>query len=1195
MRIEALCLPAFGPFTDMEIRFAHQGQGLHVIHGPNEAGKSTMLRALDNLLYGFPHQTPDAHLHPSKDLCVSATLALPDGRTMSLARYKRRKNDLQDETGRILAQSDLAALMGGVSQDLFRRIFSIDQDGLRLGAEGLLQTEGDLGQALFAAASGIADLRDILKNLEMRQDALFRPRASTSSIHQSVSELAALSKRVRDLSLKPAHWKKKHQELSALLEQQKTLLNEVFSLDTQMSRLQRYRDALRHIDLREEIARRLADSEKIPLLADDFTERRSKAQQALANALQEEDRLAFRMQQIQAQLAALSLNSGLLEAEEDVQRLYAEAAAHRKALKDIRVLESRSTALQTAIADKLASLGRSADPEQSRQAGMITRQFKVHLEKLAREYGALSADLVSATQAGDEARTDLIGLVQKLESYPSLVDISPLEEALACAARLGSPVQRSQEAAAEIEKLKSGILRDTKTIGLWQGDTTDLAGLADLALPLPETLDRFETDIQTAQTQLSDAQKDRQRLQNVLQDKESALLRLEATGKLPPPASLDAARRLRDTGWGLIKNAWLLSKPDPAGEARFTEQFSTQSAKQSFRQSTKQSSGPDALAGAFEESLLQADALADVMFANAADVAQAEALRREIVGLQQDVRKAEDQVQQKASALEKLQALWADHWRPLQISPLPPREMQGWLNKILDVRKRLGELHDREAVLHRLVSDMRETAANLAKTLTDIGQPPPESAEYASVLALANRTLAERQRQASAHNDLQSRIADLTKTRDRAQHRRDKAAAALDAWREQWITALQVIELPPETTPEAATAVTLTLEEIDQARRELKSLEQRITDMKAEYQEFAEQVADLKKFAHQDILDRPEDIISRLYAQLQSEKEKKSLIHALTEEQRQIEQQLHSVNKTSQMCVQTLMDMCAEAGCDNAEELPAVEAAARVKAQTLDDSNRIEERLLELAGGEDLEGFIAAAREYQPDELSAELERMRIQKAELGEQRDGCTAEIGRVRGELAGLDGTSLAAETTQHISEVNARLAEEVREFVLLRLASQVLAREIERYRETNQGPVLEAASQYFSAITLNSFSGLLADYDEKGDPVIKAVRTADQRLDIHQLSEGSRDQLFLALRLGGLRRYLQINQPFPLIVDDILVNFDDQRSAATFQVLAELAASTQILFFTHHAHLVEIARQSLPGKVEVVGMREVEKMRG
>ncbi len=1175
MRIEIFRLPAFGPFTDREVRFANQGSGLHVIHGLNEAGKSTMLRALNNLLFGFPHQTPDAYLHPARSLSVGASLRLTDGSNLDIVRFKRRKNDLLDGTGQVLAQSDLAALMGGISQDLFGRIFSMDQDGLRQGAEGLLQAEGDLGQALFAAASGIANLRGILKDLETRQDSLFRPRASTSSIHRDISELSALSRQVRELSLKPSRWKKLRQELRTLQEQQKDLLDALFALDTNMARLQRYRGALRHIDLREEISRRLAGIEETPLLADDFTERRSKAQQALVGAVQEEERLVFRLEQIQSQLKTITLNTGLLEVGNEIQRLHVETAAHRKALKDIRGLETRCAGLRSAIADKLESLGRDPALEQDQKSARVTRQLKVHLESLAREYGALNADLVSASQARDDFQADLAELGEQLEAMPPLPDTSPLETALARAADMGHPVQRLQEIAAGIEKLRSSISRDMEAMGLWQGDPAELECLA---LPLPETLDRFDTDLQAADISLKDVQKDKQRLESALAEKSSALQRLELTGELPNPSVLAAVRTLRNTGWSLIKNAWLLGEIDPHQEALFTEQIS----------------GAGTLAEAFEQSLHQTDSLADAMFANASSVAQALGLRQEITSLKQAVQNNAAQIQAETLALEDLQKLWAAQWRPAGISPLSPREMQAWLTKALDVRQRLADLRERESSHQRLVREMQAMAAELGQALADAGEVFPEQTEYAAVLSLAGKSLARLQQRAAKQQDLLRRRREVTRARDKAALRRDQAAAALDAWNEQWAKALQPLALPADTTPEVAAAVALTLEEIAQAKREMDDLERRVADMDDEYRAFSRQVLKWKHLLCSEAPERPEDVIGFLHAHWQAEKEKMAQVEALTKEQRLVEQQLHAARTTFQACQKTLSALCAEAGCAKAEELPACEARARAKAQALNDRDRVEEQLLELAGGENLDAFIAAAREYQPDELTAELERMRIQKTELNEQRDGCTAEIGRLRGELAGLDGASRAAEVAQQVSDVQARLEESVRQFVLLRLASQVLSREIERYREANQGPVLEAASRFFATMTVGSFSGLLADYDEKGDPVIKAVRDADQRLEIGQLSEGSRDQLFLALRLGGLWRYLQANPPCPLIVDDILVNFDDQRSAATFRVLHEIAATTQVLFFTHHAHLVDIARQTLSEGMEVVELTEDEKLR-
>ena len=69
---------------------------------------------------------------------------------------------------------------------------------------------------------------------------------------------------------------------------------------------------------------------------------------------------------------------------------------------------------------------------------------------------------------------------------------------------------------------------------------------------------------------------------------------------------------------------------------------------------------------------------------------------------------------------------------------------------------------------------------------------------------------------------------------------------------------------------------------------------------------------------------------------------------------------------------------------------------------------------------------------------------------------------------------------------------------------------------------------------------------------------------------MSDGTVDQLYLALRLASVDEYLGRAHSLPFIADDLLINFDDARAAAGFKVLAELGQKTQVLFFTHHQHL-------------------------
>jgi uncharacterized protein YhaN len=153
-----------------------------------------------------------------------------------------------------------------------------------------------------------------------------------------------------------------------------------------------------------------------------------------------------------------------------------------------------------------------------------------------------------------------------------------------------------------------------------------------------------------------------------------------------------------------------------------------------------------------------------------------------------------------------------------------------------------------------------------------------------------------------------------------------------------------------------------------------------------------------------------------------------------------------------------------------------------------------------------------------------------------------------------------------------------------VRAKLASKILQQEIERYREEHQDPVLKLASKYFVDLTLGSFVGLRTDVDDSGDPILIGIRPDGSWVTVEGMSGGSRDQLYLALRLATLEWRLETSEPMPFIVDDILVNFDDARSSATLQVLADLSERNQVILFTHHGQIVEEAKKIKKGTAQI-----------
>jgi uncharacterized protein YhaN len=77
---------------------------------------------------------------------------------------------------------------------------------------------------------------------------------------------------------------------------------------------------------------------------------------------------------------------------------------------------------------------------------------------------------------------------------------------------------------------------------------------------------------------------------------------------------------------------------------------------------------------------------------------------------------------------------------------------------------------------------------------------------------------------------------------------------------------------------------------------------------------------------------------------------------------------------------------------------------------------------------------------------------------------------------------------------------------------------------------------------------------------------------------MSDGTREQLFLALRLGYIETHCDKGTPCPVILDDVLMAFDDKSAASTLRALRDLSQKTQVLVFTHHEHHAAMAEQIL-----------------
>ena len=123
-------------------------------------------------------------------------------------------------------------------------------------------------------------------------------------------------------------------------------------------------------------------------------------------------------------------------------------------------------------------------------------------------------------------------------------------------------------------------------------------------------------------------------------------------------------------------------------------------------------------------------------------------------------------------------------------------------------------------------------------------------------------------------------------------------------------------------------------------------------------------------------------------------------------------------------------------------------------------------------------------------------------------------------------------------------------------------------------------------FRELTLGSFEKLTVDF-EKEPLALEGQRVGGKLVPIKAMSDGTRDQLYLALRLAALELHLGKGHALPFIADDLFINYDDKRAKAGLEALASLSEKTQVIFLSHHDHLVPAVKAVFGHDVNVVAL--------
>ena len=443
MRIEKLFIERFGHFEGLDLDFGSEPR-LHVVYGPNEAGKSTLLAAIGDLLFGMPTQTPYNFRHAYGALRIGARVVSDGGATLE---FKRRKAKSLSGTLLTFGQTEtalpddaLTAFLGGADRALFERMFGLDHRRLREAGERMIRSDGDLGQAIFEAGSGIDSLNRVLGDLSTEVDLLGAPgqKASRKPLWRSVEEFAAAQRDGRSCMLKLDEVRAAERKVDAATRERERIASELADVRRRKVRLERMR---RIGPVVADLDRLLADLDAmgpVPDLPPTFEAEwagLAKTAAASAHALEV---AGARLRDARSSLDAIpeSVAYGVHEAaigevREGLGRYRKDVADELRLTRDVAAAEER-------IATLLRALGH--DPEHAVREG-DPRSMMPTAAEMARARGAVQAAIAASVRREELGRTlsgaerDLAAAKLELVDCDGAVDPAPagalIDDALA--------------------------------------------------------------------------------------------------------------------------------------------------------------------------------------------------------------------------------------------------------------------------------------------------------------------------------------------------------------------------------------------------------------------------------------------------------------------------------------------------------------------------------------------------------------------------------------------------------------------------------------------------------------------------------------------------------------------------------------------------------------------------------------------
>lgn len=1138
MRFASVTLERYGNYEDCRLDF---GPGLTMVTGPNEAGKSALLDALSDLLWGFPRPARHTYLTTAARLSIKATLQIGDDEL----RVRRTTRGLTDDTATVVRPA--WGEEGAEARQVWRQGFGLDHTALRDGGRQLCYGSGDLSELIFTARSG-QDVRSIINQITQEADRLYRPHRNSRGVDVRTS-MTGRSQLEQDIQLRMAGAAAvaalhrsidEHERLAARL-----------SDDRRRAALEVRRAAQRSSTVT--FAAELADLRVEILRLRDLGVAMDQQQlDRYAAATADRDSAAERVQFHQAQI-------------DDLRDRHAQLRVDHALLVDAPSIERLAQAAQARAADaeRLDTLRREATDHRQRAeqilcevTGEPARPVAEWLAELAvgaarlTELNTLAEEVTAARAAADRADQAQLEALREVRHNTTV------------------GLDLDAEAARAVRELRTAIEAPDSAVNRW-GDAVTARAEAIVALrharaaagclitdddgPLsdPPPADRvsaLRTAMRDATAETSAAERDTTKAEeHARRSAEALAAAFGSDTSVVTGDHLTAARSTRDARLG-----HLLAVLAGGGEP-----FAVVAAAM-------------ALEGAVHES----DRVADQLIAVGDGAAEHNRLRTAADAAAVELGAARRATQDAARRQRFATAQWTALWSAVAVRTPEPDAADLVLNALGQAHHAESRRQHAQSLIDGLAAQAAAQESGLRAALAAAGRDR-DAADVTALLIAA----AELEVDLSAARDAQLQL-------DHVRERASRACAEADGRRHdvedatrRWRFTARAAGLAATIEPSSWTIHRDLIARAAQAHLETMRITTTADEIESRLDEHHVAVARLLE-RHSSGQDAAPDV-GDLALRVRASTEASIAARHLDDEIARATAAQAEARTAIALATSELDDLANELSVVHEHDLLAAAERGRRSTHHEREGNRLTPLIVSAAPDLSLEAWVGEAPDCTESELADQLTRAELAEAQLSDRYTDAHEKLGSLRRELSELENSEPVAAQHAQAQEHLVRAAESAERYVVLHLQREILRTELEAYERRHSSPLLAEAGLLLERLTGGRYVALRPDVATGPAETARslvAVRADDEELTTAQLSEGTADQVYLALRLAGINQLQQarVNEGLPpilIVLDDVLMTFDDDRATAALHVLADLATRWQIVLLTHHSHLATL----------------------